>query len=315
VSSDGEASPADGEASAGAPDDAVTALPYPAGALDWAKDYRHAAALAWRRRAAFSDVERFCFFIGYPRSGHSLVGSLLNAHPEVLIAHELDAMGYFEHRFRRTQVYGLLLERDEVFAGLGRRWTGYDYVVPGQFQGRWTRLRVIGDKRGRGSTFRLGRKPALLARVRRTVGVPIRAIHITRNPYDNIATMARYAAAEHRGVAVKDVPVAARFVKGSIDRYTELCGWMAAARARFGPGELYETAYERFVERPAEVLGELCRFVEVEPEPSYIEASAGIVWPEVRRKRDTVGWTDEDRRRVEELIATYPLLQGYAWDS
>jgi phage terminase large subunit-like protein len=43
-------------------------------------------------RNRFHDVGVFCIFIGYPRSGHSLVGSLLNAHPEVIISHELDVL-------------------------------------------------------------------------------------------------------------------------------------------------------------------------------------------------------------------------------
>ncbi|UGS35133.1 sulfotransferase [Capillimicrobium parvum] len=36
----------------------------------------------------FDDVEAFCVFIGHTRSGHSLVGSLLDAHHEAVIAHE-----------------------------------------------------------------------------------------------------------------------------------------------------------------------------------------------------------------------------------
>ena len=45
----------------------------------------------WRRHELQS-VEAFCIFIGYPRSGHSLLGSLLDAHPEMVIAHELDVL-------------------------------------------------------------------------------------------------------------------------------------------------------------------------------------------------------------------------------
>ncbi len=33
-----------------------------------------------------SDLHAFCMFIGYPKSGHSLVGSLLDAHPDMVIA-------------------------------------------------------------------------------------------------------------------------------------------------------------------------------------------------------------------------------------
>ena len=33
-------------------------------------------------------VEKFVFFVGYPRSGHSIIGSVMDAHPDIVIAHE-----------------------------------------------------------------------------------------------------------------------------------------------------------------------------------------------------------------------------------
>ena len=42
----------------------------------------------------FSQVQACCLFIGYARSGHSLVGSFLNAHRHAVIAHELNLLWY-----------------------------------------------------------------------------------------------------------------------------------------------------------------------------------------------------------------------------
>ncbi|MCA1614387.1 MAG: sulfotransferase, partial [Acidobacteria bacterium] len=143
---------------------------------------------SWRRREDFSALRAYCMFVGYPRSGHSLVGSLLDAHPDVVIAHELDALKYVRARFRREQLFHLLLDKSEEFTARGRQWNGYSYEVPGQWQGRRRSLRVIGDKKGGGSTMRLGADPRLLARLRRTVGVPVKLVHVVRNPFDNIST-------------------------------------------------------------------------------------------------------------------------------
>src|ERR1019366_10660260 len=101
------------------------------------------------------EVERFCFFIGYPRSCHTLLASLIDANPEVVIANELDALRYVAHGFRRSQVYGLLLWHEQRFTARGRKQGEFDYAVPGGHQGAATRLRVIGDKRGNGSAIRL----------------------------------------------------------------------------------------------------------------------------------------------------------------
>jgi hypothetical protein len=274
----------------------------------------------WRHRAEFAHVERFCFFVGYPRSGHSLVGTLLNAHPEILIAHELDAVRHVEHHLGRTQLYALLLERDQAFASMGRKWAGYDYVVPHQFQGRWTRLRVIGDKRGAEATILLGGDSALLDRLRRVVGVPVRVVHITRNPYDNVATLANAAVRRRARLAGRDrgappPPTTAADLSDAVDTYAELCGWIDDIRPRLAPEELYEEAYEHFVANPKESLTALCAFVGVEAGDDYVADCAGVVWPKVSRTRDTVEWTDDARSRVAALITAHSFLAGYSWDT
>ena len=35
-----------------------------------------------------SGIKKLVFFVGYPRSGHSIVGALMDAHPHVVIPHE-----------------------------------------------------------------------------------------------------------------------------------------------------------------------------------------------------------------------------------
>lgn len=312
VSPGTEDDPAPPEAAPGPSGEGAGSLPNPSSKWAWMSQFGRAAVLGRRHRHQFDDVERFCFFIGYPRSGHSLVGSLLNAHPEIVISHELDAVGHARHHFSRSQIYALILERDEYFASMGRKWMGYEYVVPNQFQGRSTRLRVIGDKRARTSTYWLGQDPHLLDRMRRVMGVPIRVIHITRNPYDNIATMARRTSAARRQGAPKDAPTTPlASLSETIDRYEQLCQWVGAVRPRLAPDELYELEYEEFVSDPRGSLEALCRFLDVETQGSYLDDCAGIVWPSTRRTRDKMTWSDEERARVDALIGRYPPLAGY----
>jgi hypothetical protein len=42
----------------------------------------------------FDQVQSYCMFVGHPRSGHTLIGALLDAHPHIVIAHELNALRY-----------------------------------------------------------------------------------------------------------------------------------------------------------------------------------------------------------------------------
>jgi hypothetical protein len=44
--------------------------------------------------SAAAEIEAFALFIGYPGSGHTLLGMLLNAHREAVIVHELKVLRY-----------------------------------------------------------------------------------------------------------------------------------------------------------------------------------------------------------------------------
>jgi hypothetical protein len=273
-------------------------LPDPRGKRQWASLYL-SSALDTRHHPDFSTVDRFCFFIGYARSGHTLVATLLNAHPEVVIAHELDAVRFVRHGFRRNQLFSLLLQRDQQFGQIGRTWSGYQYEVPGQFQGRYDRLSVIGDKRARSSVLQIAQRPELLDRVRRVVKVPLSVVHVTRNPFDNIATEAR-----RHNLSLTE---ATRW-------YEQICRAVAKVRPLLDPAELVDLRHEDFTGDTGPSLAALCRFVGVEPEPSYLEACAGIVWPSTNRTRDAVPWSAEERQGVERLIATYDVLGSYTFE-
>lgn len=143
-------------------------------------------------RSDFEEVERFCLFVGHGRSGHSLVGALLDAHPNVIVAHELDSLGWIkEGGVSRENLFALLYARSRWFSHQGAAWTGYKYAVPQQYKGEFTALRVIGDKKGGRSTLHLRENPRLLRKLHCVVGVPIRVIHVKRHPLDNISTLAR----------------------------------------------------------------------------------------------------------------------------
>ncbi len=141
----------------------------------------------------FDNVRTYCMFIGYPRSGHTLISSLLDAHPNVIITNEIDKLEYIEKGFEKEKIFPLLLANSQSFASTGREWTGYSYQVPNQWQGKFKTLQVIGDKKGGTSTLRLFSKPELLRLLWETIDIEKKFIHVIRNPYDNISTLAMKA--------------------------------------------------------------------------------------------------------------------------
>jgi len=260
-----------------------------------------ATLVAARHRRDLRGIEGFCWFVGYPRSGHSLVGSLLNAHPDVVIAHEADTLRWLAEGMRRRELFGLLLARDSWFGATGRTWTGYDYTVPGQWQGRWRRLRVLGDKKGAESAAALHRDPSLLRRLRACVRVPLRTVHVTRHPLDNVARMALRAA---RDGAEPDLAAA-------VDHYLMLVSVVERTRHQLGADEWIDIRHEDLIADPTAELDRLCRFVGVEPSPDYLAACASIVFDSPRRSRDEVTWTPALIERLAAGLEGVPVLGGY----
>ena len=247
----------------------------------------------------FAGVERFVLFIGYPRSGHSLVGSFLDAHPDAVVAHERDVLQLMRHGFSREQVFWLLLERSRAFTDAGRAWTGYEYAVPNQWNGRFRHLRVLGDKKGGNTARQLVAEPHLLHRCESFTSLPHRYVHVTRNPFDNIATIAKRS----------DVPLAA-----ATDRYLALVGAVAKARADYGPAEWIDLRQEDLIADPPAFLTRLCSFVGLDVPEDYLKDCASIVFAEPRKTRTSVEWPAALKARIEAAIAETEFLRGYRFE-
>lgn len=237
-------------------------------------------------------------FIGYPRSGHSLVGSLLDAHPDAVIAHELGALPYVQRGASRNQLYWLILDADRRFTKSGRVWTEFTYAVPGQWQGRFRRLRVIGDKKGGNTTLALGEDPSLLQAVADVVGDKMVLIHVVRNPFDNIATMHR------RGFGTLDE---------CADSYFSRCVINDSVRHTDGVTVL-DVRHEDVVENPSAQLGRLCSSLGLSTTTDYLADCASTVHAAPHRSRTEVTWPSETSDRVSQGILDFDFLDGYSFD-
>ena len=248
---------------------------------------------------ATSDLKAFCLFVGYPRSGHSLVGSLLDAHPDVAVSHQADAMRLVSEGMGREELIETLLADTQTRAAGGRRQSGYSYAVEGQWQGRVRVLRVIGDCRGGKTTRRVSTDEDAPKAFASAVGLPLRFVHVLRNPFDNIATMSRQR--EHTlDSAIADYASLADGVAGFLER---------------GGEEVLTVHHKQLIEDPRAELSTLCKFLGVEAGDDYLDACAAIVFPAPRRTRTTIEWTPAAIRRVEDLVERHPHLEGYSFDS
>jgi hypothetical protein len=251
-------------------------------------------------RDTFLPVKTFCLFIGYPRSGHSLVGSLLDAHQHIVIANELDVLRHFSRGMKKDQIFYLLLRNSERYAYRGRIQTGYNYDVPGQWQGKVSELRVIGDKKGGMTTQRIGRNYNLLDLIPGAVGVPVKYVHVVRNPFDNITTMALRTHST---------------LEAETEHYFSLCRINQNIKDRVGKENILEMRHEDIIQDPGKVLRRLTDFLEVSPSEDYIKSCSAIVSRKQSLTRKKADWPEALIRTVHGRIGDYDFLEHYTYDS
>jgi hypothetical protein len=256
-----------------------------------------------RYNGLFDEVRRYVLFLGHGRSSHSLVAALLDAHPQIIMADELDSLRYIEQGWNRAQLFTLITQAAQSHAGKGRQKgaqqnRAYSYQVPGQWQGREKRPQVIGEASL--ATARLYNGPQLLERVGRCVSVPIQFIQVVRNPYDGISRLSLVS-----NISLED---ASR-------HYFWVCERVAAIRQNLPADDVFLVRNETLIQEPDETLTGLCGFLGVEAAADYRQACATILFKKPNQVRQEVKWTPALIARVADQIPAYDFLSGYRYDA
>lgn len=250
----------------------------------------------------------FVIFVGYPRSGHSLVGSLIDAHPHAIISHELDVLGLLKDNqvSNRQKLYSKISDNSRTYAERGRTSWGYSYDVPELFQGKATELKVIGDKKGGDSTMHLAQHPELLDQLKELVGSDLKIIHIIRNPFDIIATRIL------RGTSSQG-----KSQDEEIDRITTSHQHMTQVVSGLRDSEKSHWIDMKSEDLKANAKPELQRlfaFLGLSTSEGFLQACSNIIDPKVSKTRKRLDWRTEQISRVNELIRHHEFLNGYSYE-
>jgi hypothetical protein len=275
----------------------------------WLKLTRHYVTSYYKSRseqALFQGVKTFCMFVGHARSGHSIIGALLDAHPDIILPDEVDALRYISAGFSKEQLYHILLARSQQQAAKGRTKQGreqttYSYRVPNQWQGRYKQLQVIGCSKAGRTTQRIAQDPVLLERLQHAMSdVNVKLIHVIRNPYDNISTLML------RG---------GRSFQNAAHHYFLNCQTLIDLQKRVNSANWLLVRQEEFIHQPQLLLSQICHFLGATTTDDYLEACAGILYKSPARSRHKVAWTAEWIKGVKERLAEFDFLDGYTYET
>lgn len=242
------------------------------------------------------ELQRFVLFIGYSRSGHSLVAALLDAHPNVVVSHELHAVKHLKAGSAFSDVARAIQLNSYYFNHFGRGYTGYDYQVPGQHQGHCTELKVLGDKKANGTCRALLKDPDLVGWLERTVPVPVTFVHVIRNPWDNIASRAR-----RTGLSLD----------GAADGYLRNAMAIQTLRRRH-PTQVIDIYLDELSEAPVEVLRGMLDRLGIGADEQYLADCAAIVFQSPRQTRREFDWPPALRARIAQGLRQVDHLRRFA---
>jgi hypothetical protein len=259
----------------------------------------------------YKSVQCFCLFVGYGRSGHTLIASLLNAHPDIVIGIEWGLFTYLKLCYTKNQIYYSLIKNANAY-GIKKKniWTGYSYNIDNSWQGKYRTLKVIGDKHGGTNSTKLATDYALLKQTEEKTGIRPKLIHVVRNPFDIITT-----------TTIRRLEVSQPTYKPtSLDLlpYIRLFFEHANVVMRIKSENyfmMFDLFHEEFIKNPKKQLAQLISFLGLKAEEEYLIKCSAIVYQEPKRSRYKIHWPEELKRYVEGEIVKYPFLEQYNYSN
>jgi len=239
-----------------------------------------------------------------------LVAALLDAHPDIVMGIEWGVLSHLRMGYRRNQILYSLERHSKLFTRrLHNTWTGYSYKVPEMWQGKYQSIKLIGDKLAGQTSLILKTDPSLIDRLQHEVGCPVKIIHVIRNPYDTITTMARRSMEKSGKRGALDAAYLAPFIDRYFERVAEV--QKLKARGRFGMMDLY---HEDLINESSIVFGRLLDFLEVDIPENFVSKCTEAVYQKPHKSRFEFDWTEDLISRVWENMGKYTFLQGYRFE-
>lgn len=254
-------------------------------------------------KAMWQNLQTYCLFVGYTRSGHSAIGSVIDAHPQAIISHELHAIQRYFHGISRNALFAEIFWTAREQARSGRRSPSVDggsylHQIEGQLKQNPTSIHLIGDKKGAGTVRDFGRQGVdHLTDFKSFIGLPIKILHVLRNPFDMVA---------------------AAIVNNEVDQpysFLQLVPTVSQIRARYQDANWLDIYYEDVIAHPKDQFIRILNFLNLPISDTYLNVCTEYLYNEPHKRRFEVQWTPDLKLRVQTAIDHYDFLHRYTWET
>ena len=253
---------------------------------------------------------------------------MLDAHPNVIVAHEYSLFKAINKDIElisnRSRLYDELYRNTYMsVTNKGVRNSandkrGYTLSIDGSWQGKFTTLKIIGDKSG-GKAVTAYKKDGenfkkLYQKLAATVNVPIKVLQVIRNPLDMIATNTLYEGSFVGGTKMKATPTEKYRNLILLSRSASVVLDISKAIMMMVPDvglSPLEVHCEDLISHPSKTISDICQFLDLECSPDYLQMCVDKTFKNVSESRHLVDWDPNTLRSLIDELRTFPFFKKY----
>ena len=274
-----------------------------------------------------ANVQELVFTVGFNRSGSSLIGDLLDGHPNIVIANEAGVI--------RKYIQGKITSRESLLALIIKNSMNKARKNFIAGQNCYDSATVIGDKHSPNNTLALMEEGFnTLEKLNKLVKLPIKFLFTVRNPYDMISSMI---------IKVYDCSInEAESFEKAISYFTKCSKKNLELIKQVPSDKIFMIRHEDLVASPEKMLRDICDFLDVSQIPGhpsgrvaasskkmlkaicdfgsgaqasdYLSDCVKAIYKMPNKSRDSLDWDAEHKTQVDALIEKYEFFNGYNWD-
>lgn len=229
----------------------------------------------------------FCSFVGWGRSGHTIIAQLLNKHPNIYMKNEFNFWKFNDENIDETIIYNFILKKT-----MNKKQRHGNPLVIGGKKGGGVARSIYDSFKSFDYFFN------------NTIKKPIKWIHIQRNPYDTISrTYIQQTEVRKNNVTPEDI------IKGYFDRANSV----QYIKDNY---ECLTIKQEHILNDPLKYFEKLCNYLNVDADKTFLNHCQKVLWSNPRKTRYSVDWwTDNRIELVKENINRFDFMKDYSFDN
>jgi hypothetical protein len=261
----------------------------------------------------YGKIQSFIMFIGFGRSGHSIIGQIINAHPNALVADEgkifdeIDSMNI-------EQVTKYLIKRDRAFA---LRWYNKDSTIfkshplfrifsekkykrnfffRGLSQGYACQPKVLGNSKAAYTSRVIANNPEVINTFESSLGVPVKFVNVIRNPFDMIAS-----GLQRRNISFESLWPKFEAMTNTVSNVIKI----------LNNHEVLQLRQENFLNDPDREIARLLKFAALSYDSMFITTIKNHLYTAPDKSRYRSLEVKRNRKKIEALISRNDFFEGY----